>query len=220
MSLASAAVAQTAEPRISFDFKDPALTPAVYHLEFDANGIGHYHSEPISGSEADATGVVPQPFDHPLEVSAPVRDQLLALAHSRHLLDGDCESHQRKVAFTGAKTITYTGPDGRGSCTFNWSQDLQVMKAANAFIAIASTLEAGRQLRLSYLHDRLSLDAELETLANEVKSGNALEIENIAPELQAIASDTAVMKRAQARAAALLANAPVVGETAAVQPSH
>jgi hypothetical protein len=202
---------------MSFAFTNPALSPAAFRIEFDASGLGHYHSEPGTSSPPDAQGVLPEGFDQQIEIRAPLRDQLLALAHSRHFLAGECDNRQHKVAFTGNKTISYTGPEGQKSCTFNWSTDAQLAKVAGDFIAISQTLEEGRKLRLEYLHDRLSLDAELETLANSVKSGTALELENIAPELQAIASDGAVMKRAQMRAATLLAGAPAASDTAAAQ---
>ena len=204
--------ATAAEPastvKMSFDFANPALTPASYRIEFDGSGLGHYHSDPGSASPPDAHGASPETFDQQIQISPAVRDQLLALAGSAHLRAGDCESRHNKVAFTGQKTFTYSGPAGHAGCTFNWSQDAQLMKAANTCMAISLTLEEGRRLRLAYLHDRLSLDAELETLAASVKGGNALELQNIAPELEAIASDRAIMKRAQMRAAALLAIAP------------
>jgi hypothetical protein len=202
---------------MSFAFTNPALSPAAFRIEFDASGAGHYHSEPGSASPPDAQGVLPQTFDQQIEIRAPLREQLFALAHSRHFLAGECDSRQHKVAFTGNKTISYTGPEGQKSCTFNWSPDPQLTKVAGDFIAISQTLEEGRKLRLAYLHDRLSLDAELETLANSVKAGTALELENIAPELQAIASDGAVMKRAQMRATALLAGTPAAADTATGQ---
>jgi len=219
--LAPGAVGVGASPaasKMSFDFADPALSPAAYHLEFDDHGVGRYHSEPGKAAPADAHQGGDQPFDQQIEVSVPLREQLLALANSRHLQSGDCESKKSKVAFTGNKTITYDGPGGHYSCTFNWSQDPQLMKAADDFIAISLTLQEGRRLRLYYLHDRLSLDGELETLANAVKNGTALEVENIREELEAISSDQAVMKRAQARAAALLAGAIALAENAALQP--
>ncbi len=198
---------------MSFAFVNPALSPASYRIDFDSTGLGHYHSDPGPSSAPDAAGTIPAPFDQQIEIRSPLREQLLAVAHGRRFLSGECESRQHKVAFTGQKTLIYEGPEGHGSCTFNWSQDAQLMKAADAFIAVSQTLEQGRRLRLSYLHDRLSLDAELETLANGVKAGTALELENIAPELEAIASDSAIMKRAQTRAASLLSATPGAAQT-------
>jgi hypothetical protein len=197
---------------MSFEFSNPGLTPALWRVEMHADGTGRYHSQPGASSAPDAQGLVPEAFDQQIEVSAPVREQLLGAARSHHLFAIECESRHR-VAFTGKKTVRYAGPEGQGSCTFNWSQDAEMMKVADTFTAISTTLEEGRRLRLEYLHDRLALDAELETLANQVKSGGAIELENIAPELRTIAGDEGVMKRAQARAAALLAMVPPHSET-------
>ena len=201
--------------KLSFDFSNPALTPAAYHLEFDATGLGHYHSQPSGVSAPDAQETQPEAFDQQIEISQPLRQQMLAIIQDHHFQGGECESRQHKIAFTGTKMIAYTGPETRAGCTFNWSQDPVIMKVAGNFMAIAMTLEEGRRLRLSYLHDRLSLDAELEILAKAVKRGDALELENISTELRAIAGDQAVMKRAQARAAALLAMEP--GQSAALR---
>ena len=205
-------------PQVSFDFANPALTPAIWRVEIAAQGSAHYHSHPGEAGAPDATGALPLAFDQQIEISARVRKQIFAIAQTHRLFAVPCES-RHKVAFTGSKTVAYRGPDGQGSCTFNWSQDPQMMKVAETFLAISTTLEEGRKLRLEYLHDRLSLDAELETLADAAKTGAAIELQNIAPELRAIASDGAVMKRAQARANALLASLPADTERASIQ-SH
>src|SRR5215469_18245170 len=66
------------------------------------------------------------------------------------------------------------------------------------------TVHVGNRLAIEHTHSRLSLDAELQQLEDAVKDRRALEIENIAPELQSIAADPAVMNRARNRARALL----------------
>jgi hypothetical protein len=65
-------------------------------------------------------------------------------------------------------------------------------------------MDEGSKLKRQYEHGRLSLDSELEFLDQMVHDGRALEVENIAPVLQAIAGDDAVLKRVQRRAQALL----------------
>ncbi|HTY85645.1 MAG TPA: hypothetical protein VMB19_15600, partial [Silvibacterium sp.] len=60
------------------------------------------------------------------------------------------------------------------------------------------------RLAIEHLHSRLALDSELENLQAAVKDHRALEIENIAPVLQSIADDEAVMNRARNRARSLL----------------
>ena len=100
--------------------------------------------------------------------------------------------------------LQYSGPDGNGSCTFNWSRDQQIMKVADDLIAVAFTLEEGRRLTVEHEHNRLGLDAELAELQEAVKGGRAQQIQNIASQLEAIASDEKVMERARLRARQLL----------------
>jgi hypothetical protein len=72
---------------------------------------------------------------------------------------------------------------------------------------MAATMEEGSKLKRQYEHGRLSLDSELEFLDQMVHEGRAIELENIAPILQTIAGDDAVLQRVQRRAKALLATA-------------
>jgi hypothetical protein len=78
------------------------------------------------------------------------------------------------------------------------------MKVSDDLIAVAFTLEEGRRLIVEHEHSRLSLDAELEELQDAAKSGRAQQIQNIAPQLEAIAADEKVMERARNRARQLL----------------
>jgi hypothetical protein len=59
-------------------------------------------------------------------------------------------------------------------------------------------------LQRQYEHGRLSLDSEMEILEQMVHDGRAIELENIAPLLQTLAGDEAVLQRVQRRARALL----------------
>ena len=71
-------------------------------------------------------------------------------------------------------------------------------------MAVGYTLQVGTRLRQEHRYDRLSLEDELEGLQEAVRDGRALDPENIAPELEAIANDHAVMDLARARARSLL----------------
>ena len=116
----------------------------------------------------------------------------------------DCEASDTRIAFTGKKTVAYAGSDGNGQCSYNWSRDKELNQLAEDLMAIAYTLHEGNRLAIEHTHSRLSLDSELEILQEAAKDHRALEIENIAPVLDAIASDSAVMNRARNRARALL----------------
>lgn len=198
------ASAQSNTAKIRFIFENPKLQPASYVMDIQEDGSGHFKSEPGSAPPPDAEGVMPQPFSSDIKIEEPLRSQLFKTARSHNYFDVACESTKVKVAFTGKKPLQYTGPDGDGSCTFNWSRDQQVMKIADDLVAVAFTLEEGRRLAVEHEHSRLSLDAELESLQDAVKSGRAQQVQNIAPQLKAIAEDEQVMARARARARQLL----------------
>lgn len=190
--------------RIRFIFENPKLQPANYVLDVHEDGTGHFHAEPGKAAAAATDEITAQPLDTDIRIDEPLRGFLFKTARSHNFFGVACESTKSRVAFTGKKALQYVGPDGNGSCTFNWSHDQQLMKLTDDLIAVAFTLEEGRRLTLEHEHDRLSLDAELEALQDAVKGGRAQQIQNIAPQLQAIADDEKVLERARNRARQLL----------------
>ena len=200
-----ASAQQTKAARIRFIFENPRLQPAGYVIDINEDGAGHFRSQPGSASSSDPETIAPQSIDTDIKIEEPLRSDLFKTARSHNYFNVACESTKSKVAFTGKKALQYSGPDGDGSCTFNWSHDQQLMKVVDDLIAVAFTIEEGRRLTVEHEHDRLSLDAELEALQDAVKSGRAQQIQNIAPQLEAIAADEKVMERARLRARQLLA---------------
>ncbi|HTZ90353.1 MAG TPA: hypothetical protein VMA71_08430 [Alloacidobacterium sp.] len=192
---------------IRFIFENPKLQPSSYVIDMNEDSSGHFRSEPGSAAAEDPEGITPQAVNTDITIVDPLRSLLFKTARSHNFFNVACESTRSKVAFTGKKALQYTGPDGKGSCSFNWSRDQQLMNIADDLIAVAFTLEEGRRLTLEHQHNRLSLDAELEELQDAVKSGRAQQIQNIAPQLEAIAGDENVLERARLRARQLLATA-------------
>jgi hypothetical protein len=190
--------------RIRFIFENPKLQPANYVLDINEDGTGHFSSKPGSTAAPDAESIAPQPVNTDVTITEPLLSLLFKTARSHNFFDVACESTKVKVAFTGKKALQYTGPDGDGACTFNWSRDQQLMKLADDLVAVAFTLEEGRRLAMEHEHNRLSLDAELEELVDAVKAGRAQQVQNIAPQLEAIAADEKVLERARSRARQLL----------------
>ncbi len=115
-----------------------------------------------------------------------------------------CASKAKNIADTGKKTLSYTGEDGRGVCSYNYTEDKKVAMLTDTFLGIAFTLDEGRRLEFLHRYDRLGLDAEMNLLAREVEAGRALELNTISPTLTAIAGDEAVMERVRLRAAKML----------------
>ncbi len=175
--------------------------PRLYSLEIFEDGTGSYTSSAAGETVSLSAG-------RQVRVHDPLLSRVFKTARAEHFFAMNCESPQHHVAFTGKKTLTYAGADGTGSCTFNYSGDRAVNETATMLMNVAYTLTVGARLKSEHLHDRLSLDAELEALQDEVaREHHTMELGNIAPELQSIADDDAVMERARKRATALLSEA-------------
>ena len=201
-----AAYGQAALPEVTFQFERPATTQTPYTFHLHPDGTGTY--------EAEVPGLPNQPAAHvrvPLAVSPDAAQKVFAEARSLHFFARPCASKAKGIADTGSKTLAYTGPDGAGSCTYNYSESKIVDALTTTFQGMEVTLEEGRKLTFFHRYDRLSLGAEMTYLFEAAQSGRALEMGNIAGELKALADDTEVLERVRSRAATLLAVAVASG---------
>lgn len=190
--------------RIVYTFDHPQLQPAKYTITIDESGNGHFVSQPGSATLDRTDDVMPAPVDRSIQLDESLRSELFRYAHTHSFFDTRCDRGQAGLAFTGNKTLSYTGADGHGTCTFVWAADPVLQRLSDQLNAVAYTLEVGRRLDVEVRHDRLGLDSELESLQDALKDRRASDLPNIAPQLQAIASDQQVMDRARKRAQALL----------------
>ena len=206
---AGAVMAQTPavsqQPQIEFSVANPKVEPAHYTLTIREDGTGEYKATYTPSGEDSAAA----PVDRTIRVHNPLLKEAFAVAHKYHFFAMNCRGYHQRVAFSGEKTLAYSGPDGKGSCTFNYSQEKEINDVASKMTAVAYTLAVGSELESKHRYDRLSLDSELRSLQEAVGNQQALELENIAPTLKSIAEDVAVMRRARGRARKLLNEASV-----------
>jgi hypothetical protein len=201
-------IAQGAGPaQIRFIYENPQLQPPKYVVTVGEDGTGHYRSEGGGPASNDLQNMPADPQDRPIHISKALREAMFATARKNKLFAVSCDDGAKNIAFQGTKTLQYEGPEGRGSCTYNWSKNAQIDKLTDQFQGVVTTLDEGSKLQRQYEHGRLSLDTELEFLEQLVHEGRAIELENIAPILQTLAGDEAVLQRVQRRARALLAEA-------------
>jgi hypothetical protein len=195
--------------QVRFTYENAELQPAKYVLTIDENGAGRFHSEPGAKPPADTASYHPlaQPLDRDIQLTPSTTDRIFATARTQKFFAGSCEEPKTRVAFQGLKQLSYQGPEGSGSCSYNWTKSVPIQKLTATLESIAFTLEEGRRLDLEHKHDRLSLDAEMSVLAEAVKDGRAMEIQTIQPVLNEIINDEAVMDRARIRARKLLDDA-------------
>ena len=190
---------------IVFTFEHPQLQPSQYTITFDETGAGRFESKPGPVSDP-SDDVFPTALDRPILLDDALRADLFRYARAHSLFATSCATSRTNLAFTGNKTLSYAGPDGKGSCTFVWAEDPVLARLADQLEAVAFTLEEGRRLDLEVRHDRLGLDAELASLQDAFKDHRASDLPNIADQLHAIADNQQVMDRARKRALALLAH--------------
>lgn len=200
--LIAAPLAAQSSARIVYTFEHPQLQPTQYTITIEENGVAHFVSEPGAAQQGD--DVFPGAIDRSIRIDDTLRDGLFRYARAHRFFATDCDRHQGNLAFTGHRTLAYTGPDGQGSCAFIWGADPTLQNLADQLGAVALTIEIGRRLDVEVQHDRLGLDAELASLQDAVKEHRADDLPNIAEQLQTIAGDQQVMDRARKRALALL----------------
>jgi hypothetical protein len=203
-ALAAAPLAAQSPARIVYSFEHPQLQPSRYTITIDENGMGHFASQPGPIDLDSSDGVVPAPVDRDIRLDDSLRAGLFSYARAHSYFGARCDKNNAGLAFTGNKTLTYTGADGHGTCAFVWATDPVLQRLADELNAVAFTIEIGRRLDVEVRHDRLGLDSELASLQDAIKDQRASDLPNIATELQAIAGDQDVMDRARKRAIALL----------------
>jgi hypothetical protein len=207
-----AAAQHAPRAQIRFTYENPKLQPQKYVVTVDEDGSGHFLSEvgpPVKSDvdKNDADSVPAGPQDRPIHISRELRQEMFAAARKNKLFAIACDGRDKNIAFQGTKTLEYEGPEGKGSCTYNWSKSSQIEKLTDQFESVATTLEEGAKLQRQYEHGRLSLDMEMQFLEQMVHEGRAIELENIAPILTTLAGDEAILQRVQRRARALLQGA-------------
>ncbi|MFZ0338809.1 MAG: hypothetical protein WAL45_12305 [Terracidiphilus sp.] len=192
-----------ADPMIQVDFSDPGLSPSQWTLTLRPDGTGHFRSQEGTPADDAKPGIVPPAVDRDIQVSAAYASRVFAAAARHRWFNEACESHI-KVAFQGWKTLTYTGPQGRGSCTYNYSKDREIQDLGDSLEAVTETILEGARMELLLQHDRLGLDAEMEFLVEAVGDGRAQQVCVIRDLLERLAQDDTVLDRVRKRARMLL----------------
>ena len=207
-SFAAASVAAHGAPDpalLRVEFSNPGLTPAQWALEFHPDGSGHFRSLRGNATPDDKSIEAPD-VDRDVQLSPKFAAQAFQVAQHHKLFNTGCESHL-KVAFQGTKKLSYSGPQGSGSCEFNYSRDAEIQALADSFIAVATTIIEGARLETLLQHDPLGLDQEIQNVQEAAGDGRAQQICSIRGILERLSDDPSVMERVRKKARALLARA-------------
>ena len=191
---------------VTFQFDRPGLHVPKYSFQIHEDGTADYHAEEVIAAPPNGP-VETRPIDHRLTITHSTTNTIFKTARALDHFNLTCESTAKNIAKTGNKTLIYKAADGTGQCTYNYSENKDVQVLTDLFQGLAYTLDEGRKLDFLHRFDRLGLDAETTNLVNALASHTAIEIGTIAPSLQSLVDDPAIMQRVRQRAAALLTQA-------------
>ncbi len=202
-------------PEFQVDYSNPGLTPSHWILTLHPDGSGHFHSDRRNATAAGAaggsqesatensTGIHLPDVDRDVKVSASFAANVFQTVRQHHLLNTDCDSHL-KVAFQGWKKLSYSGPEGTGSCEFNYAKDKDIETLGDSLIAVSGTILEGVRMEMLLQHDRLGLNSEMDYVEEASKDGRLQQLVAIRGILERVADDPNVMVRVRRRARALM----------------
>lgn len=177
-----------------------------YKLIIHDDGSGSYAGEallpPTRYGPAQSSSAAP--FQRDLRLAPATTARIFDLAAQLNHFNRSCASKAKNIADTGTKIISYSGPDGSGSCTYNYTEIKELVALTEMIQGITETLDEGRELDRLHRYDRLGLDAAMTFLDQEAAAGRALDLETIGDSLRAIAGDSDVLARVRAKANAML----------------
>ncbi len=203
--------APSSSPTVTFDFDRNGLQVPRFTIVLHEDGSGTYQAEEAERRSADSVlqQVSVKKIDRTISLTAETTAKIFQAARALNHFNLFCGTKAKNIADTGKKTLTYSGADGAGSCTYNYSDEKGVSTLTDTFYAIAYTMDVGRRLDFERRFDRLGLDAEMLALEHAVEAKNALELGNISVTLRKIADDSELMQRVRMKAAKMLEqNAP------------
>ena len=202
----------TPGPVIEVDYTNPGLSPSHWVLTLSPDGAGHFWSENPKMEQAGAQGQPPPApaVDRDIHVSGEFARRTFEEAGQHKFFAEECESHL-KVAFQGLKKLSYRGPDGEGSCAFNYSKDKQMEGLGESLVSVAETIVEGSRLDWLLRYDPLGLDQEMQYVVDGAGDGRLQEFGTIRGILEKLAQDDGVLDRVRKRARTLLARAQGYG---------
>lgn len=198
-------------PEFVFDYSNPGLSPSHWSLALHLDGSGHFTSETGNSGTSKQDAAAGDEFTVPsvnrdIQVSPKFAAGVFDTAQRHAWFNQQCESHM-KVAFQGSKKLSFSGPEGDGSCTYNYSKDKDIEALGDSMQAVAMTILEGVKLEMLLQHDPLGLDKEISSLANAAHDGRAQQICTISGILERLAEDDHVMDMVRKQARLLLAQA-------------
>ena len=195
-------LAQT--PVVRLDFTNQQANPWRWTLTLHPDGSGHFTSQRNTAPISPRQELEAPDINRDIQVTPQFAQRVFLTARREHWFNEQCASHL-KVAFQGWKRLSYKGPEGAGSCTFNYSKIKEVEALSDSLIAVEETILEGARLEMFLEHDPLGLNKEMQFLTQAAQNGEAQQICTIRDILERLAQDDHVMDLVRKQAQKLLA---------------
>jgi hypothetical protein len=181
---------------ITFSLDFPTSDPEHYSISVESNGHAKYEcSVKISPDSEDR-----EKYETEFTLSDATRSRIFDLAEHAHYFDGKIDSGNKKLAFTGAKKLTYKDAQHDATAAYNYSQQPAVQELTRLFQGLDATLEFGRRISHYHRYQKLALDEELKRMENQAQGGGLAEIQAAQSVLQDVYDDPSVINVVRARA--------------------
>jgi hypothetical protein len=199
MSAASMSQQAPSTPVVTFTFDFPQSDPAHYSIAVDATGHARFEcTGKITQDSEDQT------YRTEFEVSPGNRERIFDWTKRAQYFAGKVDAGNRKLAFTGAKILSYQDGTRSSTAKYNYSNVAPVHQLTVLFQDMAGTLEYGHRLAYYHRYQKLALDEELKHMETQAKNNELSEIQGVAPVLREIVEDTSVINVVRARAKELI----------------
>jgi hypothetical protein len=186
---------------VTFSLDFPGSDPDRYSISVTSEGHAHYECSGKISADSDDRETYQSDFD----VTEATRARVFALAARANYFSGKVDSGNKKLAFTGAKKLSYRNGDHNSSAEYNYSTQPAIQELTDLFQNVTATLEFGRRITHYHRYQKLALDEELKRMEDEVRRGNLSELQAVKPVLQQIYDDPSVINMVRARAQQIMA---------------
>jgi hypothetical protein len=197
---ASASDPAVAAPAVVFTLDFPGSQPEHYSIRVPDDGKAHYESSGKLTADSDET----DHFSYDFTASADLRQKVFDLARRAKYFQRDLDSHNKNLAFTGKKVLSYKDAQRSGESGYNYSSDASVQELTTLFQNLSATLEFGHRLDYYHHYQKLALEEELKRMDDVTRSTPMVEVQAIAPILSQIVGDASVINVSRARAQRML----------------
>jgi len=190
---------------IDFSLDFPNSAPEHYTISVQVDGHAHYESTGKITSDSDERDT----YDSDFTFADATRARIFELAAQARYFSGKVDSGNKKIAFTGAKKLSYKDSKRTATAEYNYSPVVPVQQLTSLFQSVAGTLEYGRRLTYFHRYQKLALDDELKRAEDQARRGEIMELQAIKPVLQSIYDDNSVIKIVRARALRMIEMEPL-----------